>query len=155
MIDDPLPQIEWRCWHTVNVPVVVIANPLHPFSGRHEIKLEKLAGQEFVLEESAPYSVNFQRIMAGHQIELKPFLKLQSTDMARRLVESEQFLSLLPLYAVQSAVEQGHIKVLQIPELTQMQAVQVVLHINKIVTPQVEGFMEELRAVLQRAINLK
>jgi hypothetical protein len=36
-----------------------------------------------------------------------------------------------------------------------MQAVQVVLHINKVVTPQVEGFMEEMRAVLQRVINLK
>ena len=156
LIDDPLPQIEWRCWHTVNVPVVIIANPSHPFSGRHEIELEELTGQEFILmEESAPYSVNFQRIMAGHHIELKPFLKLQSADMARRLVERESFLSLLPLYAVQSAVEQGHIRILQIPELTQMQAAQVVLHINKVVTPQIEGFMEELRAVLQRAITLK
>lgn len=156
LIDDPLSKTEWRCWHAVNIPVVVIANPSHPFSERHEIKLEELAVQEFVLmEESAPYSVNFQRIMAEHQIELKPFLKLQSTHMAKRLVEREQFLSLLPLYAVQSAVEQGHIKVLQIPELTQMQAVQVVLHNNKVVTPQVEGFMEELRTVIQRAIRLK
>lgn len=156
LIDDSLSKTEWRCWHAVNIPVVVIANPSHPFSERHEIKLEELAGQEFVLmEESAPYSVNFQRIMAEHQIELKPFLKLQSTHMAKRLVEREQFLSLLPLYAVQSAVEQGHIKVLQIPELTQMQAVQVVLHNNKVVTPQVEGFMEELRTVIQRAIRLK
>ena len=86
-------------------------------------------------------------------VELKPFLKLQSTDMARRLVERELFLSLLPLYTVQLAVEQGHIRILQIPELKQMQAVQIVIHNNKVITPQVLGFMEEFREVLQRTIK--
>ncbi|WP_019228630.1 hypothetical protein [Sedimentibacter sp. B4] len=56
-------------------------------------------------------SNKMEKVLAGHQIDLKPFLKLQST-VARRLVEKEQFLSLLPLYSVQSAVVQVNIKVL-------------------------------------------
>lgn len=154
LIDDPLPLTEWNCWYTVNVPVVIVANPSHPFSSSHRIELEELNGQEFILmEESAPYSVHFLSIITDHQVELKPFLKLQSTNMARRLVERELFLSLLPLYTVQLAVEQGHIRILQIPELKQMQAVQIVIHNNKVITPQVLGFMEEFREVLQRTIK--
>lgn len=156
IIDDPLPKTEWHCWHMVNIPIVIVANPLHPLSSQLEIKLEDLSGQDFILmEESAPYSVHFQRIMANNHIEFHPFLKLQSAEMARRMVEKDTFLSVLPLYAVQASIAHGRIHILNIPESNQTQSVQMVLHTNKVMTPQIEGFMEELREVLQRVFPEK
>ncbi|SHI67375.1 LysR family transcriptional regulator [Lutispora thermophila] len=154
LIDDPLPKTEWHCWHKVDVPIVVVANPLHPLSRLDKINLEDLSGYDFILmEESAPYSINFQHIMAAHHIELHTFLKMQSADMARRMVEKDMFLSVLPYYTVRTSVEHGKIHILNIPETNQTQSVQMVLHINKIMTPQIEGFMEELRDVLHKIID--
>ena len=107
------------------------------------------------MEELAPYTVHFQRIMASHYIEYHSFLKLQSADMARSLVEKGSFLSVLPLYSVKDSVIQGKICILEIPELKQVQSVQLVFHINKVLTPQVQVFMEELRDVFQKVITIR
>jgi len=156
LIDDPLPKTDWYCWHTFEVPIVVVANPSHPLSDRGRVKIEDLSGQDFILmEELAPYTVHFQRIMASHYIEYHSFLKLQSADMARSLVEKGSFLSVLPLYSVKDSVIQGKICILDIPELKQVQSVQLVFHINKVLTPQVQGFTEELRDVFQKVIKIR
>ena len=135
---------------------MVVANPSHQLSDRSRVKIEDLSGQDFILmEELAPYTVHFQRIMASHYIEYHSFLKLQSADMARSLVEKGSFLSVLPLYSVKDSVIQGKICILEIPELKQVQSVQLVFHINKVLTPQVQGFMEELRDVFQKVITIR
>jgi DNA-binding transcriptional LysR family regulator len=135
---------------------VVVANPSHQLSDRSRVKIEDLSGQDFILmEELAPYTVHFQRIMASHYIEYHSFLKLQSADMARSLVEKGSFLSVLPLYSVKDSVIQGKICILEIPELKQVQSVQLVFHINKVLTPQVQVFMEELRDVFQKVITIR
>lgn len=149
LIDAPLPGTDWHCWHKFDVPIVVVANSSHPLSDRSKVRLEDLSGQDFILmEELAPYTVYFQRIMASHYIEYNSFLKLQSADMARSLVEKGSFLSVLPLYSVQDSVRQGRLKIFDIPELEHIQSVQIIVHINKAITPQLRGFMEELRDVL-------
>lgn len=156
VIDAPLSKAEWYCWYSYGIPIVVIANPSHPLSSQSKITLQDLSGQDFVLmEELAPYSVHFQQIMANHSIEFHPFLKLQSADMARSLVERGNFLSVLPLYSVQDSVKQGKICILNIPELTQVQSIQMILHTNKVLTPQIQGFMEELREVFQKVITIR
>ena len=135
---------------------MVVANPSHQLSDRSRVKIEDLSGQDFILmEELASYTVHFQRIMASHYIEYHSFLKLQSADMARSLVEKGSFLSVLPLYSVKDSVIQGKICILEIPELKQVQSVQLVFHINKVLTPQVQGFMEELRDVFQKVITIR
>lgn len=135
---------------------MVVANPSHQLSDRSRVKIEDLSGQDFILmEELAPYTVHFQRIMASHYIEYHSFLKLQSADMARSLVEKGSFLSVLPLYSVKDSVIQGKICILEIPELKQVQSVQLVFHINKVLTPQVQVFMEELRDVFQKVITIR
>ena len=153
LIDDPLPSAEWHVWDSVDVPVVVVANPGHPLAGRKDVSLEELAEQEWILMEgTAPYTLHFRNVLAGKKLEIQPFLKLQSADTARRLVEREPFFSLLPLYTVNSAIHEGRLVVIDVPELAQSQKVQLALHHSKVVTPQIEGFLEELRDVLLSAL---
>lgn len=153
LIDDPLPSAEWYVWDAVDVPVVIVANPANALAGRESVTMGELASQEWILMEgSAPYSVHFQSTLASRQLEIQPFLKLQSADTARRLVEREPFLSLLPLYTVYSSVREGKLRVLSVPEWKQTQRVQLVLHHSKVVTPQIDGFLQELRDVLGGAL---
>jgi len=150
LIDDPLPQTNLYCWHKVEVPVVVIAHPQHALSQQNSVTLHDLSDRELILmEESASYSMHFHQIMAVHGIEIAVFLKMQDASMARRLVEKELFLSVLPLYTVKEAAAQGRIKILDIPEYSLTQSVQIVSHANKVLTPQVDGFMRILRTGIE------
>lgn len=149
LIDDPLPPSEWYVWDSLDVPVVIVANPDNPLAKRKQVTLKDLASQEWVLMEgTAPYSLHFQNALASQELEIQPFLKLQSADTARRLAERGPFLSLLPLYTVYSALQNGTLSQLSVPEWNQTQRVQLALHRSKVMTPQIEGFLEELRDVL-------
>ena len=156
LIDDPLPPVEWTVWDAVEVPVVVVANPAHPLSRQKSVRLEELVGQDVILmEDSAPYSVHFQSTLASRKIELSPFLKLQSANTACRLVEQGPFLSVLPLYTIHASAQAGRVRILSVPDWNQIQSVQLVLHRSKVMTPQIKGFLEELRNALGNALAEK
>lgn len=156
LISDPLPQTEWVIWDAVDIPIVLVSNPRHPLAARKQITLEEVSTQELILmEESAPYSRQFQNVLAGHHLPCRPFLRLQSADTARKLVEREAFLSLLPLYTVQASVQTGCLCILPVPEWSHTQSVQLVLHRSKALTPQIEGFLEELQLTLGEALARK
>lgn len=151
LIDDVLlPQTEWICWHAQQVQVIVVASPNNPLARKDSVHLHELETEEFILmEESAPYSVHFHRIMASHGIAICSFLKMQNASMARRLVETGNYLAVLPDYTVKTAALEGRVKILNIPEFSQTQAVQVILHKNKTVTPLIQGFLDEICTTLQ------
>ena len=154
LIDDPLPSAGWTVWDAIEVPVVIIANPNHPLSHQKFVRLEELVGQDVILmEDAAPYTVHFQSALASRRIEISPFLKLQSANTACRLVEQEPFLSVLPFYTVYSSVQAGRVCVLPVPDWNQMQSVQLVLHRSKAMTPQIKGFLEELKNVLAKKLS--
>ena len=100
------------------------------------------------MEASAPYSLHFQKALTSRQVEPAPFLRLQSADLARRLTEESRCLSVLPLYTVLEALQAGRLVLLSVPEWALCQFVQLVLHRGKVLTPQIEGMLEELRTAL-------
>lgn len=154
VIDDPLPQAHWTYYYTALSPVVVVANPAHPLADKKNVRPEDLAGQDFVLmEDVASYSRRFQAALASRQVELRPFLKLQNTEMAHRLVRQGPYLSLLPLYTVSRSAETGHLTILNIPQLVQEQAVQIILHKDKVILPQLDGLLRHLRSSLSELLN--
>lgn len=154
LIDEFLPPDQWHCWHSTQVPVVIIANPQNPLSDSESVSVEDLKNEDFILmEETAPYNVQFQREMAGRRLGVKTFLRLQSTGMARKLVQRENFCSVLPYYTVKAYAENGTVKILPVKDFTLNQFVQIVMHINKLVTPQIEGFLEDLKQDIQKKIS--
>lgn len=153
IIDRPLAETEWQSWYQVDVPIKVVANPNHPLAKKKTVSWAELAGQKFLLMEgSAPYNLQFQQVLAGHRVVLQPFLKLQSPRMACKMVERGEYLSILPLYSVTEALESGRVKLLEMTGEEQLQSVQIVLQGSKVIIPQIKGWMEELKAVLECAV---
>lgn len=149
LIDDPLSPAEWNVWDAVEIPIVLVCNPSHPLAERETVALRDLSSQKLILmEDSAAYSMRFQSAMADQRLECRPFLKLESADTARRLVEREPFLSVLPLYTVCTSVQAGQLRLLSVADFHLTQSVQLVLHRSKVLTPPISGFLEELRNVL-------
>ncbi len=149
IIGDLLPQDSWRCGYAEKVPIVIIANPENPLSHQKALPLSALQKEEFILmETSAPYSIHFQSLATSKQLKLQSFLKLQSANMALRLVETGNFLSVLPFYTVKNAAARGSVCILEVPEFTQQQYVQIIVHPHKVITPQIEIFFKEIKQTL-------
>lgn len=149
LIGDLLSQTEWMVWDALEIPIALVSNPAHPLACRHSVILSDLAEQDFILmEASAPYSRQFENALAAQQIECHPFLRIQSADTARRLVEQGSFLSVLPLYTVQASIQAGKLCRIYVPECSWSQHVQLVLHHNKVITPQIRVFLEEMQLAL-------
>ena len=149
VIDSDDSNLRWTSAFSRDARVVVVANSGHPLAARESVTLEELWEEKFILmEESAPYNVVFQQLLAERGMEIRPSLAMQSCDMARQLVENSDYVSLLPLYSVKESVESGKLAVLPAPELEISQKVQVIYCSQKFITPQISGFIEESTAVL-------
>jgi DNA-binding transcriptional LysR family regulator len=150
LIDDPLLLTEWNCWYSLQVSIVIASNPTNALTLKKQVDFDDLKNQEFILmEESATYSINFIRSMAARGIEVNPFLILQNARIARRLVENGDYITVLPIYSVKEAIEKGSVTLLKNLDYEQHQNVQFILHRNKVLTPLIEGFLEELRNEVQ------
>lgn len=145
IIDDALSPTQWNIWQQTETPIVLVANPAHPLARRRSVDIRRLSGSELIMmEKGAPYNRPFERYLAQHQVECEPFLRLPSASAARDLLLAGQFVSLLPWYTVGADVEAGRLRVLSVPEWSLTQSIQIVLHRNKVVTPQIKGFLSEL-----------
>lgn len=149
IIAEPLNEAYWQIWHSQTAPIVIIANPSNHLASRDQLLLSDLKEEEFILMEStAPYIVDFQNCVSAKNIRLAPFLTLQSSATAVHLVSQENFISILPLYAVIKEVQQNKVVILPAQDFQENQAIQLILHPNKAITPQIEGFLTELRQAM-------
>lgn len=155
LIDYPLEDTEWQLFYSIDVPIVIIGNPMHPLAKTGIREWKELEREKFIfMEDSAPYSILFKQILARNHVTVHPFLKLQSTDFACRLVERGAYLSILPLYAAYLAEKAGTVRILETPGEWMMQSVQIVLHRGKVIVPQLQGWMEGMKDVLRDAISI-
>ena len=151
IIDSPVIKSKLNCLYTKPCQIVIVSNTKKNLELLNKkIGVNDIANKEFILmEESASYSLSFQNWMASYNIEPKVFLKLQSTDMARKLVETGDFLSVLPLYTVNKYISEGSIRIIEIPEFDFTQYIQIVINKPKVITPQMNGFTEEIEEILK------
>lgn len=133
-------------WKTVQCSIVIVANADHPLFHSQQLSIYDLNGQEFILmEDTAPYILDFKRWLFKKNIHINPFLKVQSPDAALKLISQGNYLSILPDYSVRQAVLDGKVVLLNFPDFSQTQTVQFLVHKNKVLTPQIEGFLENAR----------
>ena len=150
LIDEALPEHVWNCWYMQDAPIVLISNTRHRLTEKPVVTWEDLAEEDFVLMEgSASYSRKFYDMLVEHSLPVQPFLKLESASMACRLVEENNYLSVLPLYSVENSVEARRVKILPLTDFSITEHIQLVLYKNKVVTPQIRGALEELRKAVQ------
>ena len=150
IVDDPLSAAQWDCRHRVEVPVVIAASKEHPLAQKKQLTLMDLKDEDFVLmEDAVAYSAWFQKEMAERGIQPKIVAQMPSSVAACRVVVRGGFLSVFPRYNVRQSRYRDQLATLDVVDFTQTQWVQTILHPNKILTPQVEGFLEIFQEVIQ------
>lgn len=144
LIDNNLVDPDILYWDTVECPIVLIASNDHPLTSRLKLDPGDLDGQEFIMmEDTAPYVLEFNRWLQEEDINVLPCIKVQIPYAAIRMLANGCYLSVLPEFTVKDAVGKGIVTALYLEEFSQMQQVQFLTHKNKALTPQIEGFLKE------------
>lgn len=129
-------------WNTEPCKMMVVATPNHPISKKETVSLKDLNNKEFILmEDTAPYILNFKGLLYKNNVEISSFLRVQSPEAAIKVMQRGDYLSVLPDYAVNKAIADGKLVSLNIPGFDQTQSVQFITHKNKAVTPQIADFL--------------
>lgn len=150
LIGDYLADPDLLCWDSMECDVLIVSNNNHDLTSRLKLDPGDLDGQDFVLmEDSAPYVLDFNRWLRDEEIEISTSIKVQIPYGARQLLMKENYLSLLPDFTVKSDIREGRITHLNIEGFSQQQEVQFLTHKSKVFTPQIEGFLKEAVSVFR------
>lgn len=154
LVDNDMADPDLLYWDSTECDILVVSNNDHPLTTRLKLDPGDLEGQEFVLmEDSAPYVIDFNRWLQQEEIRITPCIKVQIPYGAKQLLSKEKFLSVLPDFTVKDALREGRITQLYIEGFSQTQHVQFLTHKNKVLTPQIEGFLEKAASVFQDTYN--
>ena len=145
-LDQPLLQPALVLAADVPEPVCFIAPPPHPLAQESVLPLDILPRQEFLLtERGMSYRDALDQCMAAHGLAIHPYLELGSAALLCQMVEQGMGLSFLPEYIVRSALAEGRLARLNVPDCTVMMHRQLFYHRDKWVTPQMNVFIELVR----------
>lgn len=123
--------------------IVIMAGGQHPLSKAEHLTLQEIVNEDFILmPRTSNYRHLFDAELARHQLEVIPFLELDGTDMAIRLLESHPYLTVLPRYAAETQVQSGSIVILPVEDCKMEQYRQLVHHRDKVITPQIRAFAD-------------
>lgn len=137
-------------WDTIECKILIVSNNDHPLTSRLKLDPGDLDGQDFVLmEDAAPYVLEFNHWLQDEEIEIHPYIKVQIPYGAKQLLKKTDILSLLPDFIVKDEILAGKITQLPIEGFAQSQYVQFLTHKNKVLTPQIEGFLENAVSVFR------
>lgn len=127
--------------------VVVMAGGQHPLSKSEHLMLKDIIHEDFILmPKTSNYRHLFDAELARQKLEVHPFLELDGTDMAIRLLENNPYLTVLPRYAAEAQVQSGSIVVLPVEDCHMEQYRQLVHHKDKVITPQIRAIADVIAA---------
>ena len=125
------------------------ASAQNPLAAEKDVPLERvLAAPLYLTERSVAYRKALEQAVCARGLVLEPRMECGNTSLLIQLAQSTAGLTFLPAEATAAAVEQGRLA----PVDVRMEPLdiwyQMVIHKNKVVTPQMRLFMDLVSARL-------
>ena len=126
-------------------PLVMVAPPDHPLSRRKNLPFSALAEHSFVVrEEGSGTRAAMQRLFEEHQTPLKIAMGLPSNETIKQAVMAGMGLSFLSMRTIRHELASGHIALLDVQGLPQMNHWYVTHLSHKKLSPATRAFKEFL-----------
>ena len=126
--------------------IVFVTHPGNPLTGSRHIELADIAKEPLILtERGGIYRCALEEMAAENDIDLKPFLEVNSTSIIIRLILSGMGISLLPEYTVREEINEGRLWQLNVSGCDILMWRQIFYHKNKWVTPQMSKLIEIIK----------
>jgi DNA-binding transcriptional LysR family regulator len=102
-------------------PLVMVAAPDHPLARRRNLAFEALADYNFVVrEEGSGTRAAMQRLFEDHQTTLKIEMEMPSNETIKQAVMAGMGLSFLSMRTIRHELASGHIALLDVQGLPQV-----------------------------------
>ena len=126
-------------------PLVMVAPPDHPLSRRKNLPFSALAEHGFVVrEEGSGTRAAMQRLFEEHETPLKIVMGLPSNETIKQAVMAGMGLSFLSMRTIRHELASGHIALLDVQGLPQMNHWYVTHLSHKKLSPATRAFKEFL-----------
>lgn len=123
--------------------VVVMAGKQHPLAQAKSLSLKDIVNEEFILmPRTSNYRRLFDKELARLNVEVVPFLELDDTGMAIRMIAENNYLTVLPHFAAKRKSGESAIVALPIADCHMEQWSQLIHHRDKVLTPQIRAMAE-------------
>ena len=126
-----------------------VASPANPLAGEKHISAERLLAEPLLLtEKGVSYRYAMEQELAAAGLAVRPVLETGNTDVLTQMLLKNMGVSFLPEFVVRDYLADGRLVALDTvcPEIEMWS--QLVYHRNKLVTPQMEIFIELMRNLI-------
>lgn len=123
--------------------IIFVAQAAHPYTKKNDLTLSQVIQEPFILtEKNASYRLILDQYLAAYDMEIRPFIESGSTDFIIRLLQTNQGLSFLPRFTVQSQIDAGTLAPVAVRDFHMRIWRQIVYHKDKWVTREMKAFLE-------------
>ena len=135
--------------------VVVMAGRQHPLAHAETLSLNQLVDEHFILmPRTSNYRRLFDKELARLNLEVTPFLELDDTGMAIRMITENDYLTVLPHFAANRMSGESKIVALPLSDCHMEQWSQLIYHRDKVITPQIRAMAEVIAQAVGAELRL-
>ena len=149
LLDYKVPRKEWVRVREEIEPIIFVANPKNKLAKKKAVSFEDIIGERLILMPPGEgYRYLFDDELAKRNLYAMPSIEIANTETILKLVTTEDYVTMLPVFAVRKYVSEGTLAALDIPGLELQQWSQLVYLKGKAITPQMQMFMDTVLELL-------
>lgn len=134
--------IPWR-----EEPMVLVCSPNHPFADRAKVSPKDLNGEESFIAFDSGLTIrrHIDRLLRRHKISVQRVMEFDNIEFIKRGIETHTGVSILPEPTVRSEVENGSLKIVNMPELDLDRTLCIIHRKRRVLTPAMRSFIGVLK----------
>ena len=149
LLDYKVPRKEWVRVREEIEPIIFVANPKNKLAGSESVSFEQLIGERLILMPPGEgYRYLFDDELAKRNLYAVPSIEIANTETIIKLTLAEDYVTMLPVFAVRNYIKEGKLAALNIPGIELQQWSQLVYLKGKAITPQMQMFMDTVLELL-------
>lgn len=149
LLDYKVPRKEWVRVREEIEPIIFVANPKNKLAKKKAVSFDDIIGERLILMPPGEgYRYLFDDELAKRNLYAMPSIEIANTETILKLVTAEDYVTMLPVFAVRKYVSEGTLAALDIPGLELQQWSQLVYLKGKAITPQMQMFMDTVLELL-------
>lgn len=128
------------------VNIVAVCGPDHPAAGKNAFTLQDFGNQAILLpKQDCSYKMQFEKELTGNSIQIAAKIEMNSVEMLKQCIMQGVGIAVLPEVTVRKERDSGRMHVLPWNQAGLEQAVLMLWHKDKWISPALHAFMEATR----------